>query len=256
MEKMIMRFAATSNNGGEYQNWKFVKTISRLSNHNLQIQSNNRFFRLQETTEDWNETENGGQKEICPNNNISRNITYRENLQGEAARNIRKIGIIGDNHIRRLNKRHFNEKINGKVYFNVFWSANIKRVHHFIQPTLHEDKPYTKLIYIGSNDIIPSKQRDLNVNDVVQIIIDTGLYCRECDVKDVIISSILVKPNFYLTKIIRQIDYLLSEYCVSNNFHYLTNDNISRQNLWKDGIHLNNVGNNILAENFISYVNE
>ena len=105
MEKMIMRLAATSNNGGEYQNWKFVKTISRLSNHNLQIQNNNRFFRLQETTEDWNETENGGQKEICPNNNISRNITYRENLQGEAARNIRKIGIIGDNHITNTTNR-------------------------------------------------------------------------------------------------------------------------------------------------------
>ena len=46
----------------------------------------------------------------------------------------------------------------------------------------------------------------------------------------------------------------LSEYCA--NFHYLTNDNISRQNLWRDGIHLNNVGNNIFVENFISYVNE
>ena len=104
--------------------------------------------------------------------------------------------------------------------------------------------------------MITSKQQDLNVKDVVQRIIDIGLYCRECDVKDVIISSILVKRNFHLTRIIRQINDLLSEYHVSNNFHYLTNYNTSRQNLWKDGIHLNNVGNNILAENFISYVNE
>ena len=48
---------------------------------------------------------------------------------------------------------------------------------------------------------------------------------------------------------------LLSEYCVSDNFYYLTNDSISRQNLWKEGSHLNDVGN-ILAENFISYVNK
>ena len=39
---------------------------------------------------------------------------------------------------------------------------------------------------------------------------------------------------------------------VSNNFHYLTNRIISRQNLWKDGIHPNNEGNNILTENFVS----
>ena len=49
---------------------------------------------------------------------------------------------------------------------------------------------------------------------------------------------------------------ILREYFVSDNFHYLKNDNISRKNLWKDGIHLNNLGNNILAENFISRVNE
>ena len=42
----------------------------------------------------------------------------------------------------------------------------------------------------------------------------------------------------------------------SKNFHYLTNDNISWQNLWKDNIHLIKVGNYILAGNFISYMNE
>ena len=83
------------------------------------------------------------------------------------------------------------------------------------------------------NDIIPLKQCELNVKDVVQRITDTGLYCREFGVKDAIISFILVKRNFHLTSIIWQTNDLLSEYCVSNNFHYLTNDNISRQNLWK-----------------------
>ena len=57
--KMIMRLTATSNNGGEYQNWQFVKTRSRLSNPNLQIQTNNRFLPLEEMIEDWNEVENG-----------------------------------------------------------------------------------------------------------------------------------------------------------------------------------------------------
>ena len=84
---------------------------------------------------------------------------------------------------------------------------------------------------------------------------NTGLYCRECGVKDVISSSIPVKRNFHLTRIIRQINDSLKEHCVSNNFHYLTNDNISRQNLW-NCIHLNNVGNSVLSENFTSYVNE
>ena len=41
----------------------------------------------------------------------------------------------------------------------------------------------------GSNDIIPSKQHDLSVKDIVQRIIDIGLYCKECCVKDAIILS-------------------------------------------------------------------
>ena len=111
------------------------------------------------------------------------------------------------------------------------------------------------LIHIGNNDIIPSKQHNLNVNDVVQRITNTGSYCKECGVKDVIISSILVKRNFHLTRIIRQIKDLFKEHYVSNNFHCLTNDNLSGQNLW-NCIHLNNVGNNILLENFTPYLNE
>ena len=34
-------------------------------------------------------------------------------MYAESARNIRKIGLIGDSHIGRLNKRCYNEKING-----------------------------------------------------------------------------------------------------------------------------------------------
>ena len=90
-----------------------------------------------------------------------------------------------------------------------FGCANIKRLHHFIQPTLHEDKRDTVLIHIGGNDIIPSIQHILNVKDVVQRIIHFGLYFRQCGVKDIIISSILIKRNFYLTRIIRQINDFL-----------------------------------------------
>ena len=53
-----------------YQNWQFVKTRSRISKHNVQFQTNNRFLPLEETTEDLNKTENGDQEEIYRNNNI------------------------------------------------------------------------------------------------------------------------------------------------------------------------------------------
>ena len=69
---MIKRLMATSNNGGEYQNWQFVKTRSQIAKHNLQLQTNNRFLPLEETLEVWNKVENCNQEEIYPNNNIPR----------------------------------------------------------------------------------------------------------------------------------------------------------------------------------------
>ena len=101
----------------------------------------------------------------------------------------------------------------------------MERLHYLIQPTLHEEKPETLLINTG---IIPSKQHNWNNKDVVKRIMDIGLDYRECGVKDMTILSTLVKRNFNLTRIIRQIGDLLRKYCISTNFHYLTNDNISR----------------------------
>lgn len=61
---MIKRLMTTSNNGGEYQNWQFVKTRSRLSEHSLQLQTNNRFLPLGETKKYLNKAENDDQEEM------------------------------------------------------------------------------------------------------------------------------------------------------------------------------------------------
>ena len=40
-----------------------------------------------------------------------------------------------------------------------------------------------------------------------------------------------------------------------NGFGFISNDNISRTHLWKDGIHLEDLGTNILAGNFVNFLN-
>ena len=45
------------------------------------------------------------------------------------------------------------------------------------------------------------------------------------------------------------------EKCVLNGFGFISNDNISRTHLWKDGIHLEDLGTNILAGNFVDFLN-
>ena len=73
--------------------------------------------------------------------------------------------------------------------------------------------------------------------------------------KEVVISSILPKKNITLTRLIRQVNDSLRLQCVWNGFGFISSDNISRTHLWQDGIHLEDLGNNILAGNFVDFLN-
>ena len=69
-----------------------------------------------------------------------------------------------------------------------------------------------------------------------------------------VISSILPKKNIVLTSLIRQVTDSLREQCLLNGFGFMSNDNISRTHLWKDGIHLEDSGTNNLADNFVDFL--
>ena len=52
-----------------------------------------------------------------------------------------------------------------------------------------------------------------------------------------------------------QVNDSLREQCVLNGFGFICNDNISRTHLWKNGIHLEDLGTNIPAGNFVDFLN-
>ena len=86
-------------------------------------------------------------------------------------------------------------------------------------------------------------------------IIKIGLNCKNYGVNNVVISSILVKKNPNLNALIRRVNDLLRDLCSMNGFGYICNDAITTEYLWKDGIHLQDLGTNILISNFIKFVN-
>ena len=140
------------------------------------------------------------------------------------------------------------------AYTNHFSGSNSKRLEHFIIPTLHEDRPDVVVIHIGSNDVT-FNNKNINIEDIAKRIIDIGKKCKEFGVEDVIISSIFIKKNIELSKIIQKINEILQQMCSVNNFHFVNNDNVTRKFLWKDGIHLNKDGTYIFASNIVNYLN-
>ena len=70
-----------------------------------------------------------------------------------------------------------------------------------------------------------------------------------------IISSIFIKKQFILTRIIRQVNDFLRDECKRNKFQFISNDNITREVLWRDGLHWNNDGTCIFASNRADFWN-
>ena len=143
----------------------------------------------------------------------------------------------------------------GGTYFNVFRCATSKRLNNYILPTLHEDQPDVVLLHIGFNDINNQTEDRINTEKLTGDIINIGKSCIDLGVKDVVMSSILPKKNIALTCLIQQVEDSLREQYILYGFGFISNNIISRTHSWKDGIHLEDLGTNILAGNFVDFLN-
>ena len=111
------------------------------------------------------------------------------------------------------------------------------------------------LEHIISNDINNQTKDIINIEKLTRDIIKIGKSCIDLGMKEVVISSILLKKNIALPRLIRQVNDSLREQCVLNGFGFIFNDNILKTHLWKDGIYLEDLGPNILAGNFVDFLN-
>ena len=91
------------------------------------------------------------------------------------------------------------------VSFKCFSGANTKQSDYYVVPT-----PQTVVIHIGSNDITESKIKRINLDDLAQKIIDIGLRCRSYGVRNIAISSILVRSSIHLNQVISKVNNILN----------------------------------------------
>ena len=160
--------------------------------------------------------------------------------------------MVGDSHIKRIKRNDFNEELrHDKAFFRSFSGANAKQLRHYIIPTLIDDKPDATVIHVDTNDII----NHANHEDIACSIINIGLDCKNNGANKVFISSILVKKNSNLTAIVRRVNYMLRDVCEKNGFSFICNDVITTNYLWKDGVHLQDMGTHILSNHFLKFLN-
>ena len=168
----------------------------------------------------------------------------------------KKILIIGDSHLKKIRRNIFNDSlINCKSHIKPFGGAKTEHMKYYIIPNLKEFKPDIVVVNIGSNDI-NFQNLQIDLNKLSNEIINIGLNCFRYGVREVIISSILVKKSVRLSAMIRRVNDLLKELCETNNMIYMSNDFIDRDFLSEDGVHLTYYGIRNLAGNFVDTIND
>ena len=131
---------------------------------------------------------------------------------------------------KNLLKNLFNNSINeGKEHLISFNGATINRLDHFITPISEEDRPDIVIIHADSNDITHNTINNIDAKGTTKRIIDFGKKCMLSGVKEVIISSIFIKRQF------KRVNDHLRDKCRNNKFHFISNDNITNECLWKGG---------------------
>ena len=121
-------------------------------------------------------------------------------------------------------------------------------------PILHDKHPDGMIIHCGTNDIKQNNLHSLRPSELATQIIEVGTLCQLFGVKNVAISSILLKSDESLNVKIQEVNSYLKEKCGFFNIDFISNENISVKYLHSDGVHLNDVGSYLLQENFGKYI--
>ena len=81
-------------------------------------------------------------------------------------------------------------------------------------------------------------------------------------VNDIFILSVMTVRNVnFKTELsqnakIREVNDLLKDGCTRESFDFISNDNIGKDMLWNDGIHLVDQGRDILVDNIVGSVSQ
>ena len=168
----------------------------------------------------------------------------------------KKIFVIGDSHLKRINRRKFNNSFkNGRSFIRSFPGAKVEELQHYVTPHLETQKPDISIIHVGGNNINYKNLEDINVDGISENIANVGKKCASFN-STVFISSILVKKNVRVSAVIRRVNEKLQDLCGKYGFHFISNDNIGRKFLSDDGIHLSEDGTDTFASNFVNSVND
>ena len=159
----------------------------------------------------------------------------------------RNIKVFCDGIPKGIRIKELKERINnGNARLHSFPGATSEQLLHYLDVNL-DTSTDTVLIHIGINDILNAIS---NVNRLLLNIKDMVKKCRNFGVKNIFVSGLVYKKRIKI-EILEDLPKKFVSVCKEIQLHFIENRNICRFNHFKDGLHLLDSRNRLLANNFI-----
>ena len=165
--------------------------------------------------------------------------------------------IISTSITKGINPARFNRAYDSdRCRFQRFPGGKAKKIKDYIPSHLYHEKPDTIYIQCGGNDLQDAYDPSL-VSKLAADIIEAGVVCKNNKyVKTVFIGGVTIRRQTYTRDRCRELNNLLREACKTHNFVFVDNSNIIEDHLDSDGVHLNEKGDIMLANNILGYFNK
>ena len=162
---------------------------------------------------------------------------------------LRTVSIIGDSMLKDVKGYNMKKNLpsNTKVYVRSNSGATTEDMFDYANPT-KKFKPDLYIVHCGTNDLRSKKDPSEIANNIVKLASDL-----KDDDNDVAISSIIHR-NDDLNNIGNKVNYFLKIKSSASNLGFIEHTNITNFHLNHSRLHLTSNGANILAENFVNYI--
>ena len=95
--------------------------------------------------------------------------------------------------IKGIRRKEFKSKLNKcSTRFRPFIGATLKQMGTYVTPILNDDTPDVLILHIDCNDI---GNKQLTENEIAEWIVKIGRQCKENNVNDVFISSLICRAQ-------------------------------------------------------------
>ena len=122
-----------------------------------------------------------------------------------------------------------------------------------MDPTLAERNYDTAIVHVGINDII-NDDSSTKVENLVLNLEKIVIKLKKYGIKNVCLSGLVFTTRVYLP-LLNQVNKCVLDICKAHNISFINNDNIIRNDIYSDGLHLLRSGKFLLSNNFIENIN-